>query len=259
MNQIISAQLYTLRDVLKTEQDFIHSMARLKEMGFTHIQFSGVAAPITPARVREILDECGLSVCCSHMPWDRLLNAPEKVAEDNIAMGCPLVGLSFYPENKLETKEETYRFLTQIGKIARVMQDHGLKFAYHNHVNEFHRFDGKSVLQHLAEQTDPASVEFIFCCYWAQVGGADPVAYLHELAGRVSCCHYKDAVVLGGDRSFAPVGEGNMNYSDIWQACEQTGVRYALIEQDICRGDPFESMAISRANMLAMGRAHDER
>ncbi|MBQ7339078.1 MAG: sugar phosphate isomerase/epimerase [Clostridia bacterium] len=257
MNQIVSAQLYTLRDKLKTEEEFILGMNRLKEMGFTHVQFSGVPAPLSPVRVREILDSCGILVCCSHMPWDKLLNDTERVAEDNLTMGCPIVGLSSYPENKLETREETLRFVAQIEKVSRVLQAHGLKFAYHNHTCEFHRFDGKTVLQHLREMTDPAAVEFIFCCYWAQVGGVDPVAYLHEFAGRVSCCHYKDMVMLGGNRNFAPVGEGNMNYQAIWQACEQTGVRYALIEQDVCHGDPFESMAISRANMLAMGRAYD--
>ena len=253
MNQIIGAQLYTLKDHLKTEEDLIASLAKLKEIGFTAAQFSGVTAPITPQRVREIFDSFGISIVCSHIPWERVLGETEKVAQESIIMGCPVVGISFYPENKLQTADELANFIAQIDGVARVMKKYGLKFAIHNHWNEFHRIDGKTVLQHLRENTDPEAVEFIFCCFWALASGADPVEYLHEFKGRISCCHYKDMTMLDGERAFAPVGEGNMNYKAIFKACEEIGVKYALIEQDICQGDPFDCMARSRQNILALG------
>ena len=65
--------------------------------------------------------------------------------------------------------------------------------------------------------------------------------------------------MLDGERAFAPVGEGNMNYKAIFEACEEIGVKYALIEQDICQEDPFDCMARSREYILALGRDLDER
>ena len=259
MKQIVGAQLYTLKDHLKTEEDLITTVRKLHSLGFTAAQFSGVTAPISPERVKEIFDSYSIGICCSHIPWERVLNETERVAKESIAMGCPVVGISFYPENKLQTREELSRFILQIEGVARVLGSYGLKFAIHNHWNEFHRIDGKTVLQHLRENTDPDTVEFIFCCFWALASGADPVEYLREFKGRISCCHYKDMTMLDGERAFAPVGEGNMNYKAIFEACEEIGVKYALIEQDICQEDPFDCMARSREYIVGLGRDLDER
>lgn len=258
MKQQVGAQLYTLRDVLKTEEEFIVGMKKLREIGFEYVQFSGVTAPLSPQRVREILDEQELKIACSHMPWERLVKEPEKVAEENLVMGCPIVGLSWCSEHKLEDLEDVRTYIGQVQKIGRVMRENGLTFAIHNHWMEFHRYDGKTVFQMLKEHVDPDHLSFILCCYWAIEAGADPVEYLHEFAGRVPVCHYKDRTMLKSERTFAPVGQGNMNYKAIFKACEETGVQHAMIEQDICRKDPFECMAESRAHILSLGEAYDK-
>ena len=51
----------------------------------------------------------------------------------------------------------------------------------------------------------------------------------------------------------AEVGEGNLNWPAILQACKSSGVEHLLVEQDICYRDPFESLEISRRNLKAMG------
>ncbi|MBQ3256550.1 MAG: sugar phosphate isomerase/epimerase [Oscillospiraceae bacterium] len=252
--QKVSAQLFTLREFEKTEEEFITTMQRLSEMGFEYAQFSGVTAPMKPARVKEIMDVAGIKICCTHMPWERLRDNPEQVAEDNIAMGNTVVGFGSYTENKLAVREDVDRYLKQLEQIGAVMKKYGLTLAIHNHWNEFHRFDGKSVLQITRENTDPEAIEFIFCCYWALYSGADPVEYIREFKGRITCCHYKDMTMRDGERTFAPVGEGNMNYRAIWDACEETGVKYALIEQDRCFEDPFVCVAKSKAYMESLSK-----
>jgi sugar phosphate isomerase/epimerase len=57
--------------------------------------------------------------------------------------------------------------------------------------------------------------------------------------------HLKDMAVIGRQQVFAEIGEGNMNYKDIIQACRETGVEWYVVEQDVCRRDPFESLEIS--------------
>ncbi len=51
----------------------------------------------------------------------------------------------------------------------------------------------------------------------------------------------------------AEVGEGNLNWPAILQACRAAGVEWYIIEQDICQRDPFESLAISLKNVRGMG------
>jgi sugar phosphate isomerase/epimerase len=57
-----------------------------------------------------------------------------------------------------------------------------------------------------------------------------------------------------GERRFAEIGEGNMNFRGILDACEQTGVEWAPVEQDNCYGrDPFESLEISFRKLRQLG------
>ncbi len=54
-------------------------------------------------------------------------------------------------------------------------------------------------------------------------------------------------------QAMAEIGEGNMNFAAILQACARSGVEWYAVEQDICQRDPFESLAISYRNLNALG------
>ena len=46
-----------------------------------------------------------------------------------------------------------------------------------------------------------------------------------------------------------------MDWKPIFEACEYAGVDWYIIEQDVCRRPPMESVAISISNMRARGLA----
>ena len=65
--------------------------------------------------------------------------------------------------------------------------------------------------------------------------------------------HFQDRTVDNERKQlFAEVGEGNLNWPPIIKACEDIGVEWYAVEQDICQRDPFESLSISFNNMLKM-------
>jgi sugar phosphate isomerase/epimerase len=57
----------------------------------------------------------------------------------------------------------------------------------------------------------------------------------------------------GSEQLMAEVGEGNLNWPAILQACREAGVEWYIVEQDICQRDPLESLGISLRNLQAMG------
>jgi sugar phosphate isomerase/epimerase len=65
--------------------------------------------------------------------------------------------------------------------------------------------------------------------------------------------HLKDMTILNNQQTMAEVGEGNLNWPAILDACRAAGVQWYAVEQDICQRDPFESLAISYKNLSAMG------
>ena len=69
---------------------------------------------------------------------------------------------------------------------------------------------------------------------------------MEKLKGRISVAHYKDLQVVSFlETGMCEVGEGNLDWEKIIKASEETGIEYAVVEQDVCQRDPFESLKMS--------------
>ena len=51
----------------------------------------------------------------------------------------------------------------------------------------------------------------------------------------------------------AEVMEGNLDWDSIIEAAQKAGSEWAMVEQDICQRDPFESLKISYDNLITKG------
>ena len=107
-------------------------------------------------------------------------------------------------------------------------------------------------LEILFEKGSP-SLCFEIDTYWIQAGGGDPTAWIRKTKGRAPLVHFKDVGLVDRQFIFAEVGEGNLNWIGIIEACKEAGTVWHIVEQDRHQRDPFESVAISLRNMKAMG------
>ncbi|MNP72423.1 hypothetical protein D3C76_1689790 [compost metagenome] len=64
--------------------------------------------------------------------------------------------------------------------------------------------------------------------------------------------HLKDMAIVDRKQVFAEIGEGNMNYAEIITTCRETGVEWYVVEQDVCRRDPFESLEMSLRYLISL-------
>lgn len=251
----IAAQLYTLRDYLKTPEDMAETLKKVKSIGYNAIQASGMG-PVEPKAFKEMADEAGLYICATHVPFPDLQNDIDSVIEQHKIWDCPYVGVGGMPQEYRGSQEGYERFAKEASEIGRKLKDAGLTFVYHNHEFEFNQYDGKTGMQILFEQSDPETFNFELDVYWVQAGGADPIEWINKVEGRMQVVHLKDMKVTEtrGEQLFAEVGEGNMNFKGILEACERTGVEWAPVEQDQCYDrNPFESLEISYKNLIELG------
>ncbi|MEK4260135.1 sugar phosphate isomerase/epimerase family protein [Paenibacillus sp. FSL L8-0499] len=245
----IAAQMYTLRDFTKTAEDLRSTFQKVSAVGYEAIQISAIG-PIDPKLVKEYADESGLAICATHVSWDRLTNDLDALAAEHKLWNCKNIGLGSLPE-KFRTGQEGYReFAKLMSDIAVTLKDqHDLQFVYHNHDFEFERFDGMTGMEILLTESDPA-VGFELDLYWVQAGGGSPADWIRKVAGRMQVVHLKDMAIVNRKQIFAEIGEGNMNYKEIINVCRETGVDWFVVEQDVCRRDPFESLEISLRYLL---------
>lgn len=251
MASTIAAQLYTLRAYLKTPEDIARSMKKVREIGYEAVQLSGLG-PIDASELKKITDGEGLTVCATHVSFEQLQNEFEQVIEEHKILDCDYLAVGMMPQ-EYQNAEGYVKFAKDATAVAKKLYAAGIVFGYHNHSFELQKYNDKTGLEILYEESDPQFVTAELDTYWLQNGGADPIAWIRKLAGRVPVIHFKDMTIIDAEQAMAEVGEGNLNWPGILEACQESGVKWHVVEQDHCQRDPFESLAISLRNLKQMG------
>lgn len=251
---VLAAQLFTVRDFTKTEEGFADSIARISAIGYTAVQVSAIG-PISPETVKKICDDHDITIVNTHIAWPRLQEEMDAVIDEHRLWDCKHVAVGSMPRHFIEAGEEGLRqFVVEASEVGRALHEAGLTFSYHNHSFEFMRYGGKSGLEILFDETDPRYVLAELDTYWIQFGGGDVRDWILRMKDRMPVIHLKDMAMAGWrDHEMKEVGEGNLNWLGILEACREANVEWYAVEQDICPGDPFESLAVSYRNLVRMG------
>lgn len=242
----LGAQLYTVRDYCKDLDGFSETLQRVAEMGYKTVQVSGTCE-YEAHWLKNELDKAGLKCAITHYPIEKMTASPESTMETHEIIGCNNIGIGYYDIDKEGLKSFCDTFLP----ISRKFAEKGFRLCYHNHYHEFKKINGVTVLEQMAQSFSPDELKFTVDTYWVQRAGADPIKWLRMLSGRIPCVHLKD---MAYNSDMAVIGEGNMNWDGILEACADSGTEYLLVEQDLCYGeDPFECLKRSYDYLHAMG------
>jgi sugar phosphate isomerase/epimerase len=247
---VIAAQLYTVRDQIQAPSRVGGVLGRLREIGYRAVEVAGLGPGVT-GRFGQELARADLTACAAHAPLERLTGDLAAVAAECQEWGCRYVVVPGLP-NEYRSAAGLIRFVREADDIARDLQPFGLKLAYHNHSFELERWDGQTGLEALFAAAPARTLQAELDTYWLQYGGANPAEWILRLAKRVPLVHLKDMAVVGGKTTMAEVGEGNLDWARILNACRTAGTDWLVVEQDECRRDPLESLAISFSNLTRL-------
>ena len=250
-SSVIGAQMYTLRDFLKTPDEIRSTFARVHQMGYETVQTSALG-PIDPAELRKIADDNELKIVATHISFDVIRDEPQRVIDEHNLWGCRHVAIGGMPAD-YRSEDGFHRFAAEGSEAARPLIAAGLSFSYHNHSFELERFGSQTGLDILADESDPATFSFEVDTYWIQHGGGNPVSWLQRLQDRMKIVHFKDLAMKGSEQLFAEVGEGNLEWPQIIAACQAANIEWYLIEQDRCQQDPFDALELSLKNLRGFG------
>lgn len=248
----LAAQLYTIRDFTKTLDDFKTSMHKVSEMGYTAVQVSGIG-PLSHADVKAATDECGLTICITHVGFDYVQNDTDAAIAQHKLWDCPNVAVGSMPGKYRGSEAGFHQFATDATAVGKKLADAGLTFSYHNHSFEFVRFGKVTGLDIVYTESDPCYLQAEIDTYWIQHGGGDVIAWIKRMKDRMPVIHFKDMVMYEGQQTMAEIGAGNLNWPGIIAACEYAGVEWYAIEQDHCQRNPFESLKMSYDYLRALG------
>ena len=210
------------------------------------------------------------------MPVESLADNFDKIVDDAKRLDTSLLRIGMLPFGAMKSLDAVVDFAKQANGYAERLQEQGISLYYHNHHIEFAKFDGKYMLDIIAENSPAMGMEIDV--HWVQRGGLDPVRTLEKYAGRTAMVHLKDyrigqmpessfGLLETGDFpgfmaefknvvQFAEVGEGNLDFPSIVPAAVAAGAQYLLVEQDELYGRTvWDALQTSYDNLVAMGHA----
>jgi sugar phosphate isomerase/epimerase len=247
---MIVAELFTLRDHLRDANAIAAGLQRVREIGYAGVELAGLG-PIEPAHLARLLGHTGLVASSAHVRWERLRDEADAVVEDCRTWRCDHVAVPVLPSEYRDASGYA-RFGAEAGEMAARLRSAGVRLSYHNHSFELERFGSESGLDLLFRASGPGLGAQIDT-YWIQHGGGSPAGWIRRLGGRVPSVHIKDMVVVDGEPAMAEIGEGNLDWTELLHSCDEAGTELLIVEQDVCRRDPFESLAISYRNLAGLG------
>jgi len=244
--------LYTVRDHLKTADEYEPTLAKVKEIGYDVVELAG-GAEIETSKLAAILKKNELAAVAAHASWPTMYKDTQKEVDKYKELGCNHLVVSSMPGEFPRDANGYKDFAKAASEVGAKLLEAGMTLSYHNHSFEFEKYDGITGLETLRLYSIPKYFNFEIDTYWVQHGGGDAAEWIRKVGGRVPTVHLKDMVKFKDQQIFAEVGEGNMNWPAILEACLKWNVAYGLVEQDVCQRDSLESAAISCKNLKSWG------
>jgi sugar phosphate isomerase/epimerase len=259
------------------------TLRRVSGIGYNAVEISQI--PMTAENVTELRrarDELGMDIAALSATLDpsgrgdSLEGELDKIVTDARALDCTMVRIGMLPIEALASLDAVLDFCDRSNAAAERLRDRGIRLYYHNHHIEFARYDGRFLLDILAESAPAMGLELDV--HWVQRGGLDPVSTLEKYGERVAMVHLKDyrigqlppeafqAMAAGDDSAFmahfagvvqfAEVGEGTLDFPAIIRKAQDIGAEYLLVEQDEQYGrSPLDCLRTSHDNLIGMGFA----
>jgi len=234
-------QAYTVRDVIY--DDMAGTLKSLRKAGFSYMELFDfqegkiLGKPI--AEAKKIIDKSKLKVKSIHVPTGGTGNKKvsgtlnhefQRAVDDAAELGAEYLVCPYLQAEERKSIDQ-YKVLAELlQKCGEMCQKSGLGFAYHNHEFEFEKLQGQIPFDILLE-TDPYFVKLELDIYWVRYAGLDPINIIRENAGRIPLWHVKD-LSLDDDKKMTEVGNGIIDWEQLFRYQAESGMRYFYIEQD---------------------------
>jgi sugar phosphate isomerase/epimerase len=227
----------------ESERDFAGTLKRVAELGFDGVEFAGYGG-LTAKEVKALLEELGLQAASSHVPLEQLENNLAQVIEDQKILGSKYVVCPYLlPDRRSEADYQALiSILDQVGEVCR---REGITLCYHNHDFELDRLaDGRTALESIFDDVNAVNVKAELDIYWLTKAGEKPVEWINRYQTRTPLVHLKD-MTTDEEKFFAELGTGGVDVEAVLNIGEEAGVQWWVVEQDMSRRTPFESIEIS--------------
>ena len=234
----------------------------LADAGYAEVEIGGTYDERTAGQFRALANQYGLKPEGNHVPsagatW-RTNRA--QIFADAAALGIRYVGIAIPTAGTPRTHEGYKAMAEEFNTWGAEARQHGLRFYFHNHPDDFTLDGGTPIYDTLLEETDRRLVWFELDIAWIEAGGQSAFEYVREDPSRYPLFHVKDirwdpagpritpATVAQPNRRFwlVDVGKGDIDFARIFSALRDLDDHHYFVEHDDAPDDETPTSASPR-------------
>ncbi len=234
----LGCQTWPVREMIA--KDFPGTLKQLTAAGFQNIELCSPAgyaeygfgglAKYTPAELKKILSDAGVTCISSHFGIDELRkDQPGRIAwAKEIGLTQMLVASLGGP--KSPTLDDVKRAADEYNKMGELAAKSGIQQGLHNEDFECSMVNGKRTYDVLLELLDPTMVKFQFQV--STIGqGFDAAEYFMKYPGRFISMHVQGWSAQ--TKKIMPVGQDTLDWKKIFTAAKTGGVKNYFVEMNL--------------------------
>ncbi len=233
----IGFQVFPVRESLA--KDFEGTFKEFASIGYKSVEMCsppgyvssgfGPLTKMTASEMKRAISEAGLQCDSCHYGFTELKeNLDERIAFAK-ELGLKQMILSSFGLPQAATIDDWRRAAGELNQIGEKINGAGLACGFHNHHGEFQKIDGQLIFDELMKELDGKLVKMQFQVAVISIGykAAD---YMRKYPGRFLSLHLADWNATA--KKQVPIGEGVVDWKQLFEAARKGGVRNYYVEMD---------------------------
>jgi len=253
-----AVQQFMLGTVMNNEKQARETLTAIKAAGYDGIELCGFMIRPTGLMIRLLTKAAGmptgnggkldwpglvrgsgLKVVSVHEDLGSVERDPQAVLTEAETYGTDKIVITGMYRFDYGDEGQVRELARRLDRAGETLSKGGVQLLYHNHNCELRRVSGsRRAYDILLEETDPALVNFEFDSYWMAEGGADPLALMKRLGGRMKLWHINDRGARLTGPAMTPIlktdsmelGYGNLDLDALTAQALQNGVEAVILE-----------------------------
>lgn len=233
-------QVSSVKPLLLTAEQVDAAFGRMAELGCGTVQLQWIDPSVPIGDIAGALDRHGLRSVSVQDFYRCVSQRPEYYIGLNAATGGTWLCPSRIPE-EYRSLPGLGEFAGELRALAARLAPLGQRLCFHPVAADFVPVDGVDPVEYLLSAVP--EMEICFDLYHLHKAGFHMPTMLRRYAGRVCMVHFKEGRKNSdGTESLVPAGQGDICWDGVVEACLETGVPYAFVEQERWEKDPYECL-----------------
>ena len=231
----IGIQVSSLKPLLLTTAQVQEAFAKMKALGSHTVQIQWIDPSVPIPEIARILSQTDVRSVSVQDFYDAVMRDLSYYTDLNAATGGTWLCVSRIPE-RLKSPQGLDAYIQELRDLQKKLDPLGQKVCFHPVTPDYTAVSNMNAVEYLLD----AMPELDICLdlFHLNRNCSDMPGFIRRYGSRICMVHFKDSI---GD-TLVPAGQGDIDWTGVVRACEESGVAYGFVEQERWDRDPYDCL-----------------